>query len=204
MLSWTIAFAFLTIIFSSNICADKDHISSKLSLVNVPGLNYLLRLEIFVSEDGQLRVAHLVLDYEPLLFVFQEAGQALKTGSSRLAWIDVSKPGFLAQRDLSLVPQEVAVLREETASVQLSLEVKIDQFHLEDEEGVAKRPVELLDSEIKSDRFSTAYPPKLIVAYVSTSSEEEEEGMDLKQRTSLRGLIANWNKGKISKEALKT
>lgn len=102
------------------------------------------------------------------------------------------------------MPQEVAILREETASVQLSLEVKIDQFHLEDEEGVAKRPVELLDSEIESDRFSTAYPPKLIVAYVSTSSEEEEEGMDLKQRTSLRGLIANWNKGKISKEALKT
>ena len=31
------------------------------------------------------------------------------------------------------MPQEVAVLREETASIQLSFEAEIDQFHLEDE-----------------------------------------------------------------------
>ena len=85
------------------------------------------------------------------------------------------------------MPQEVVVLREETEFMQLSLKAEIDQFRLEDEEGVAERPVELLDSEIESDRFSAVHPPKLIVAHVSTSSEEEEEGMDLKQRTDLRG-----------------
>nr|XP_023901374.1 uncharacterized protein LOC112013222 [Quercus suber] len=75
---------------------DKDHVSPKLSLVNVLGLNYLLRLEIFASEDGQLRVAHLILDYEPLSCIFQDTSQALRAGNPKLARIDVSKPGFLA------------------------------------------------------------------------------------------------------------
>ena len=136
-----------------------------------------------------------------------DIGQAIRAGDLRLARIDVSKLGFLAQRDLPPVelplqrmPQKVAVLRKETASVQLSLEAEIDQFHLEDK-GVPERPVELLDSKIKSNIFSAAYPPKLIVARVNTSLEEEEEGMDLKQRTGIKGLLASRNKGSTSKEA---
>ena len=45
--------------------------------------------------------------------------------------------------------------------------------------------MELLDSKTEFDRFSAAHPPKLIVAHVDTSLEEEEEGMDLKQRIGL-------------------
>lgn len=65
-------------------------------MVNIQALNYLLRSEIFVSEDGQLRVAHLILDYESLSCIFQDVGQAIRAGSSRLARIDISKSGFLA------------------------------------------------------------------------------------------------------------
>ena len=93
-------FVFLTTIFILDIFANKEHVSLKLSLVNIPGLNYLLRSEIFISEDGQLRAAHLILDYEPLSRIFQDAGQALKAGNSRLARIDISKLRFLARRDL--------------------------------------------------------------------------------------------------------
>ena len=93
-------FVFIIIIFFSDIFVDKEHVSPKLSLVNVPGFNYLLRSEIFVSEDEQLRAAHLILDYEPISRIFQDAAQALRAGSSRLARIDVSKLGFLAWRDL--------------------------------------------------------------------------------------------------------
>ena len=100
-LPWIMIFIFIIIIFFSDIFADKEHVSPKLSLVNILGLNYLLRLEIFISEDEQLRVAHLILDYEPISCIFQDAGQALRVGSSRLARIDFSKPGFLARRDLS-------------------------------------------------------------------------------------------------------
>ena len=89
-----IGFSFL------DVFADKDHISLKLSLVNVPGLNFLLRSETFVSEDNQLRAAHLILDYEPLSCIYQDAGQALRTGNPQLAREDISKPGFLARWDL--------------------------------------------------------------------------------------------------------
>ena len=45
-------FVNLTMISFSNIFADKNHISLRLSHINVQTLNYLLRSEIFVSEDG--------------------------------------------------------------------------------------------------------------------------------------------------------
>ena len=67
-----------------------------------------------------------------------------------------------------------------------------------------KRPVELSDSEADLDRFSTTHSLRLIVARVDTNSEDEEGGMDLKQRTSLKGLLANRNKGSTSKEVPKT
>lgn len=89
-------------------------------------------------------------------------------------------------------------MREETASAQLSLKAEIDQFRL-DEEGAPERPVELSDSKTELDRLSVAHPSKLIVARVDSNSKEE--GMDLKQRTSLKGLLANRNKGSVLKEA---
>ena len=64
--------------------------------------------------------------------------------------------------------------------------------------------MQLLDSETESDRLSAAYSLKLIVTQVTNSSEEEKEGMDLKQRTGLNDLLANRNKGSTSKEASKT
>ena len=85
-------FVNLIVISFTDISTDKNHISPRVNHTNVQALNYLLRLEIFVSEDGQLRAAPLILDYEPLPHTFQDVGQAIRAGSSRLAWIDVSKP----------------------------------------------------------------------------------------------------------------
>ena len=67
-----------------------------------------------------------------------------------------------------------------------------------------ERPVELSDSKADFDRFSIAQSPRLIVPRVDPSSEDEEEGMDLKLRSSLKGLLANRNKGPVSKEVPKT
>ena len=67
-------FVNLTIISFLDIFADKDHVSPKLSHTNIQALNYLLRSKIFVSEDGQLRVAPLILDYGPLSRAFQDVG----------------------------------------------------------------------------------------------------------------------------------
>ena len=99
---------------------------------------------------------------------------------------------------------QVAVSREESTSSRHTLDIEIDQFCFEEVEGAPERPVELSDFEHKSNRLSTAYPPKLIVAQVDTSSEIEEEGMDLKPRSDLKGLLTNKNKGSTLKEVPKT
>ena len=100
MPSQIIVFIYLTIISSSDVFVDKNHVASRLSFVNVPSLNKLLRSEIFISKDRQLWATHLILDYEPLSRIFQDVGQAIRVGAPRLARINVSKPGFLARRDL--------------------------------------------------------------------------------------------------------
>lgn len=59
--------------------------------------------------------------------------------------------------------------------------------------------MELSDSKTELDRLSVAHPSKRIVARADSNSKEE--GMDLKQRTVLKGLLANRNKGLVLKEA---
>ena len=93
-------FNFLIMFCPLAIVADKGYVAPKLSLTNVPALNYLLRSKIFVSEDRQLRIVHLILDFKPISEVYQEIGHAIRVGDQRLARIDVSHPNFLAQNDL--------------------------------------------------------------------------------------------------------
>ena len=80
--------------------ADKSHVAPRLSLTSVTALNYLLRSEIFVSEDGQLRAVHLILDFEPISKIFQEVGHAIRVGDPRINQIEVLKLEFLARDDL--------------------------------------------------------------------------------------------------------
>ena len=109
----------LTMICSSIVFVDKRYVALRLNLVNVAGLNKVLRSEIFVSKDKQLRAIHLILDFEPLSNQFQDVGQIMRAGDPRLRRIDVFVPSFLAREDLPPVKlplhhalPEVASLRE--------------------------------------------------------------------------------------------
>ena len=62
----------LTMALFLAVIVDRRHIAPRLSFTNVAALNYLLRLEIFVSEDRQLRAVHLILDFEPISRTFQD------------------------------------------------------------------------------------------------------------------------------------
>ena len=190
--------------------ADKEQTTPWISLVNVQALDFLLRSEIFVSEDGQLRAAPLILDYEPFSRAFVDAGQAIKARSPQLARIDISKLSFLARRDLPPVQlpvqrvlPEVVILGEGVNSSHSSLEAQIDQFRFAEEGEVPARPVELSDSDSDIDRSLAAPTLGLVIAQVDTSQEVEEEDMDLKSRSGLRGLLSNRNKGQSSRDALK-
>ena len=66
-----------------------------------------------------------------------------------------------------------------------------------------EKPVEISNSEDELDRASAAHSPKLIVAHVDPSSEEEED-MALNSRKCLKDILVKRNKGSSSKEAPKT
>ena len=157
-----------------------------------------------------MRSAPLILDYVPLTRALVEPGQAIRAGSSRLARIDVSIPGFLASRNLPPVqlPAQralpaVVIPAEEAGSSHSSLEDQIDQFHFTEEGKVSAKIVELSDSDSNLDHALAAPDLGLVTAQVGTSQELEGEGMNLRQRSGLRGLLANRNKGQSSKDAPK-
>ena len=108
--------------------------------------------------------------------------QAIRVGNLRIYWIDFSRPDFLAGEHLPPVelplqrsPQEIAVLREEIASLHLFIEAEIDQFLLKEEGEVPDRPVELSNSKADFDKSFATHPPRLVVAWIDTSSEKEKE-----------------------------
>ena len=68
---------------------------------------------------------------------------------------------------------------------------------------MSARPVELSDSNSDLDCASAAPDLGAVIAQIDTSQELEEEGMDLKQRSGLRSLLSNRNKGQSSKDVPK-
>jgi len=219
-----IIFVDLTMISFLDVSTDKNHVAPRLSFTNVQAFNYLLRSEIFLSEDGQLRAAHLILDYKPLSRIFLDVGQAIMVESSRLARIDVSKPRFLARRDLpsitlpipqnlppvalplpQIVPEVAAIPEEGIASSRLSLEEEIDKFHFEEETNLRAPLINILDAEGELDRNSGVHTPILVIACPDSSYEEEEDSMALnKGNKSLRELMASRGKESTSKGAPKS
>ena len=112
---------------------DKEQVNPRISLINVPALNYLLRSQIFVNNDGQLRAAHLILDYEPFSRFFLDVGNAIKANDYRLARIDVSRLHFLAPYDLP--PVDHPIPQGVHSAAQPILQVPLGQAVVE--EGIA-------------------------------------------------------------------
>ena len=143
--------------------------------------------------------------------------------NSRLAWIDVSKPGFLAWRDLPPVPRPVlqnplpvalsipqatpdvaVILVEGFASSRLSLEEEIDKFYFEEEKSSRAPLICISDIEGESNRSSGIHNPYLILARPNDSDEEEENMALNKGNKSLKDLMAARGKKSTSKTTPKS
>ena len=167
-----------------------------------------------MNDDGQLRAAHLILDYEPLSRTFLDVGNSIRANDYRLARIDISRPGFLASHNLPpvdhpipqgipfaaqpfrQVPLAQAVAEEGVASSS-SLEEEIDRFRFEEEAIV------ISDAEEEVDEYSCVQIPTQIITYVGDSSDEEEE-MAPKTGQSLRELMKGRNKAPSSQDKNKS
>ena len=63
--------------------------------IHVWDLNFVLRSEIFVYRDGQLRASHLILGVDSVYSTWQPFSQALIIDSPLLSYIDVQHTNFL-------------------------------------------------------------------------------------------------------------
>ena len=171
-----------------------------------------------MNDDGQLRVAYLILDYEPLSRTFLDVGNGIKANDYRLACIDMSRPHFLAPHDLppvdhpilqgiplaaqplKQVPLGQAVAEEGTASSS-SLEEEIDKFQFEEEE-MRVEAIVILEAEEETDEYSCIQTSAPIVTYVEDSSDNEAEEMTPKPSPSLRELMKARNKAPSPKRPI--
>ena len=150
-----------------------------------------------MNDDGQLCAVHLILDYEPISRTFLDVGNSIRANDYRLARIDISRPGFLAQHDLPPIdhpiPQGIQqvplgqAIFEEGAASSSSLEEEIDKFQFEEEAIV------ISEAEEGVGEYSCVQTPAQIVTYIGDSSDEEEE-MAPKTGPSLKELMKNRNK----------
>ena len=68
--------------------------TSDINVVQGRDLNFVLRSEIFVHYDGQLRASQLILGYTSVYMSYQISRQDLTVGSPLLSYRDVQYRGF--------------------------------------------------------------------------------------------------------------
>ena len=167
-----------------------------------------------MNDDEQLCAVHLILDFEPISRSFLVVGNSIRAEDYCLAFIDVSRPGFLAPHDLPPVdhpiPQEIplaaqplqqvplgqAIIREGAASSS-SLEEEIDRFQFEEE------AILISEAEEGVDEYSCIQTPAQVVTYIGDTSDEEET-MAPKTGPSLREFMKNRNKAPSPKDKNKS
>lgn len=96
-MSWLVFKLLFEYVLTTSICHDAEgkRFRSNIRVVHMRDLNFMLRSEIFVNFDGQLRASHLILGCASVYTSYQPFGQALLVDSPLLSYIDVRHPNFL-------------------------------------------------------------------------------------------------------------
>ena len=123
--------------------ADKHAAIPNFNLVNQPSLDKILKAEVFVHSDNQLRAAYLILSYNLLSSSFQTPKCVIKAKDLRLHLINVAVPGFL---NSGSGPQGVLKV-EPLLQYKAEDEATRSQPTTKEEEEEKEEVVEVLDSE---------------------------------------------------------
>ncbi|XP_075635439.1 peptide chain release factor PrfB1, chloroplastic-like isoform X2 [Castanea sativa] len=138
--------AYLKYKYSMSVTSDKHSTVLNLNLVNQPNLDKVLKAEVFVHMDGQLRAAHLILGYDLISSSFQAPKCMIKVKDRRLRLINVAVPGFLNPGLVLEGAQQVELPFHFTAEE----EATPSQLAIKEEEEV----VEVSDSEDDFEVFN--------------------------------------------------
>ena len=148
-------------------------------------MDRILQAEIYVNEsDGQLRAAHLILGYNPILCAFQAPSCVIRAKDPRLCRISVAYEGFVVPQGIPLPrysplaePLPVATLAAEaTSSPPLVFQVKEEEEVEREEEGFVDLTLSTDDYEV----FDQLSP---------SQNAPEKMGIQRKPQRSLQELL---------------
>ena len=89
------------VIISFNDITNPHATTHSLHLVNKASLDRILQSEVYVNEsDGQLRAAHLILEYTPISREFQAPRCVIRAKDPRLHRISVAYEGFVVPESI--------------------------------------------------------------------------------------------------------
>ena len=116
---------------------------------------------MYVNEaDGQVRAAHLILGYTPLLFAFQAPKYMIKARNPRLHRISFAYQGFVIPEGVPLPkdtsrtqPLFVATPSVGASSSQLVFKEEKERREEEEEEEEERNPEEVVDLSDSSEEF---------------------------------------------------
>ena len=140
---------------------DKITAIPNFSLVNQQSLDKILKAEVFVHIDRQLKATHLILDYIPISKSFQALRCVFKERDPRLHRISVATPGFLTTSPIPKGVLTTGPILEGIPKVELPSqhaaeeEASSSQLLTKGEEGV----VEVFDSKDFEDDFEVFDQP---------------------------------------------
>ena len=143
----------------SNGFTDKRATIPNFNLVNQSSLDKILKVELFIHTDGQLRAAHLILDHILISFSFQALKCQIKARDPRLHLINVPMPGFLNPGSR---PQGVLKIE---SLLQCKAEDEATPFQPatreEEEEEKEEEVVEVFDSKDEFEVFNQPQSPEV-------------------------------------------
>ena len=129
------------------------------NLVNQSSLDKILKVEVFVHSDSQLKVAYIILNYTPKAKTFQALKCVIKSRDPRLHRISVAASGFLIfdpilEGILTTIP-----IPEGVPKVKASTSHPINKEKEEEKEKEEGEIFEVSDSENKFEVFNRPLSP---------------------------------------------
>ena len=158
----------------------------------IPSLDKILKAEVFIHTDGQLRAAYLILDYILISKSFLAPKCVIKAKDPQVHWINVMTPGFLLPGPIPEGMLTTDPIFEGIPKVALPLQqitgVSISSRPTNTEQ---EDVVEVLDSKDDFEVFNQALSLETLTSDLgqSFSLTLDEMGIQHKPRSSLLDLI---------------
>ena len=143
-------------------------------------MDRILQAEIYVNEsDGQLRAAHLILGYNPILCAFQAPSCVIRAKDPRLCRISVAYEGFVVPQGIPLPRYSLLAEPLPVATLATGATSFPPIFQVEEEGEVEQEEVGFVDLTLPTDDYEVFNQP--------SPSQNVLEDMGI-QRKSQRSL----------------